>query len=518
MTDAHPPRFWWLKRLLALGTALAAALVGFHWWMARVADARLDSIIAEWRTDPQAPLPEMLLPEAGNVGVATGEDNAAFHYQQAMRNLPALNQRQRDEWDNAVGPQSPLPPEKAELVRQIVTAAAPQLQAARQARGLEKVDWNLPALGITTSANWSGLRQLAMRLGWAMMLEHHDGDIGGAMEYGLDITAVGHATGPYGPSLVAGLVSAGIHALAADRFIDTAWHRPPGLSEEEEHAAWRAAAPQVKAAIAELVDDDPIYGMMVLSWKGERVLGHNMLNTPPGATGLPLGDVTVLSPIFKADMARLLERENRLIEDVESRDPARIFGTSRRLDGLLRPRSMAGNASSILTILTAPSLERGNIAFHRVLVQRHAAAVILASKLFYAEHGRWPTSLEELVPGYLPSVPQDPFAPPGTPMGFRSDGPPPIVYSVGEDLTDDGGSTAPPADASAERAERLRSYSLSEYERRDIVFPLYLPREAFQWPEIFNLWHYLEDPEAEIERARAEHDRWREDEGRAGEE
>jgi hypothetical protein len=496
---------------------LAAGFAVFHWWMARVADNRLESIIAEWRADPEAPLPEMLLPSAGNVGVATGEDNAAFHYQQAMRNLPALNQRQRDEWDNAVGPQSPLPPEKAELVRQIVTAAAPQLHAAREARALETVDWNLPALGIMTIADWSGVRMLAIRLGWAMMLAHHDGDIGAAMEYGLDMAALSHGTGSYGPSLVAGLVSTGLHALAADRFIDTAWHRPPGMSDEEEQAAWREAAPQVRLAIEELLDDERVYEIMLLSWKGERVLGHNMLNTTPAVTGLPLGDGGVLSPIYKADMARLLERENQLIEDVESRDAARIFDTSRRLDGRLSPRSMAANASSLLTILAAPSLERGNIAFHRVLVQRHAAAVILASKLFYAEHGRWPTSLEELVPGYLPRMPQDPFAPPGTPMGFRSDGPLPIIYSVGEDLADDGGSTAPPLAASAEKAQRLRSYLLSEYERRDIVFPLYLPPESFQWPEIFNLWHYLEDPEAEIERAREEHRQRLEDESRARE-
>jgi len=54
----------------------------------------------------------------------------------------------------------------------------------------------------------------------------------------------------------------------------------------------------------------------------------------------------------------------------------------------------------------------------RCLAERRVAAVSLACRLFRADHDRWPERLEELVPGYLPHVPADPFAEEGRPLGW----------------------------------------------------------------------------------------------------
>jgi len=63
--------------------------------------------------------------------------------------------------------------------------------------------------------------------------------------------------------------------------------------------------------------------------------------------------------------------------------------------------------------------------------------VAIALRLYRHEHGRYPETLEELVPKYLPSLPVDPFD--GKPLrykrlvkGFK-------VWSVGMDMKDDGG-------------------------------------------------------------------------------
>jgi hypothetical protein len=53
----------------------------------------------------------------------------------------------------------------------------------------------------------------------------------------------------------------------------------------------------------------------------------------------------------------------------------------------------------------------------RVIGERSMAAVALAANLFRADHHRWPNTLDELVPAYLPSVPLDPFAE-GEPIGY----------------------------------------------------------------------------------------------------
>jgi hypothetical protein len=65
-----------------------------------------------------------------------------------------------------------------------------------------------------------------------------------------------------------------------------------------------------------------------------------------------------------------------------------------------------------------------------------ATAVWLAIKAYEMEKGKLPDSLKELVPMYLPEVPKDPFD--GKPIRYSKEKK--IIYSVGPDLIDSGGS------------------------------------------------------------------------------
>jgi hypothetical protein len=69
-----------------------------------------------------------------------------------------------------------------------------------------------------------------------------------------------------------------------------------------------------------------------------------------------------------------------------------------------------------------------------------ATRIIVALNRYRRQEGRWPLALHELVPAFLDAVPNDPFD--GLP--FRYAPAKGIVYSVGEDLVDDGGSAPPP--------------------------------------------------------------------------
>jgi hypothetical protein len=95
------------------------------------------------------------------------------------------------------------------------------------------------------------------------------------------------------------------------------------------------------------------------------------------------------------------------------------------------------------------------------------AAVALAVRLYASEHdGARPGSLAELTPRYLPQVPADPLARGGAALRLVSEGERAIVYSVGEDGVDDGGSEAA-------RPELRRHYEPGEpvdrWEARDAV-------------------------------------------------
>jgi hypothetical protein len=63
--------------------------------------------------------------------------------------------------------------------------------------------------------------------------------------------------------------------------------------------------------------------------------------------------------------------------------------------------------------------------------------VAVALRLYRHEHGRYPETLEELVPKYLPSLPVDPFD--GKPLRYKRLAKGFKVWSVGWDMKDDGG-------------------------------------------------------------------------------
>jgi hypothetical protein len=64
----------------------------------------------------------------------------------------------------------------------------------------------------------------------------------------------------------------------------------------------------------------------------------------------------------------------------------------------------------------------------------------LALELYHREHGKWPESLSELSPKYLPTLPADLIT--GKPLHYKIVNDRPTVYSVGVDGDDDGGRLA----------------------------------------------------------------------------
>ena len=64
---------------------------------------------------------------------------------------------------------------------------------------------------------------------------------------------------------------------------------------------------------------------------------------------------------------------------------------------------------------------------------------VLALELFVREHGHYPEKLDELVPDFLPAFPEDTHTPTKMPLRYRRDADGALIYSVGDNGTDDGG-------------------------------------------------------------------------------
>jgi hypothetical protein len=76
-------------------------------------------------------------------------------------------------------------------------------------------------------------------------------------------------------------------------------------------------------------------------------------------------------------------------------------------------------------------------AFNRLHCRFALLRTELALHCYHQTHRRWPASLAELSPGYLTSLPLDPFT--QQPLIYRVEGEAFVLYSVGEDKVDDGG-------------------------------------------------------------------------------
>lgn len=86
-------------------------------------------------------------------------------------------------------------------------------------------------------------------------------------------------------------------------------------------------------------------------------------------------------------------------------------------------------------------IERACAARDLAETRRDVTLTVLAIESFRRAKGAWPRSLAELVPAYLPRVPLDPFD--GRPLRYTAPGSGsagPVLYSVGVDQVDDGGS------------------------------------------------------------------------------
>ena len=96
---------------------------------------------------------------------------------------------------------------------------------------------------------------------------------------------------------------------------------------------------------------------------------------------------------------------------------------------------------------------------------RDVVVTAIALKRFQLEQGQWPEALSDLVPGFLPSVPIDPFD--GKPLKYHSNADGTfLLYSVGEDGVDDGGDPT-----STTTAGGSSSLSWQNPKARDWVWP-----------------------------------------------
>ena len=242
---------------------------------------------------------------------------------------------------------------------------------------------------------------------------------------------------------------------ATGQVSDTLWQSPRLLSDEQlVHIAHRLAEPTSAADLIDPSIGTPCFLDWVQRIYTESADGDGRI-TPAGLQGnlAPLSRWltnpdralrTVIWPwslIVTPSRKTVIERYQRLLqlEQEKLRLPCRLANWREfdnapefQRDSLMRGAFAFDSGSN-------PSSSASNRAGRAevLLGNRDGVVVAIAAEMYRRQHGVYPTTLEALVPQFLPQIPADRIT--GEPVHYRLGDGKPVIYSVGADRVDDGG-------------------------------------------------------------------------------
>ena len=442
----HLRRFWWLKRLSVAGAVLAIGLLALRLWWGGHA-ARL--LAAEQDLLRRAGHPVSV--EELNAPPIAAEQNAATFLNRAMalhkRNLgPSASSFTFPEYP-------PFPPKWHQLAEADAATNAAVFAPLRQARAHDEADWGIrfrSPLLMVMLPTLNQLRGLANFAGDAALREHLRGNDAAALELVRDVRHVARAADRQ-PFLVSHLVATGCEALALDRLQVIA-----SDLRVTEGGDFSVGAP---------IPDGPATRGQVMALIGELL--------QPRQPGVGPSPAMVTERLLQADMIRWATRGNWVLRPLFQTEERRVLVNSRWYEAAAaqqtwnglrsvfasrppqRPRRGPARVVTALSTAVTPSLDRAFELDLRTILERRMTAVSLAAQLYRADHGKWPASLDELAPRYLPVVPADPYAPAREPLRYvlatgvlPGGADRPVVYSVYQNQSDDtapGYAPLPPA-------------------------------------------------------------------------
>ena len=453
--SSPPGRFASLiRRAVMFGVAILAILLLRLWW-GHVADAEL-----RYLADAAHARGEPFFPADFDPRPVPDSENAALSLRHAAGAI--VIEAFKPIEDSTLG--DPLTDANVRALDRVVAANQKTVELAHKAQSQTRADWQIRARTPVLStypprAFLEGQRRVANVAGWAALREHAHGNDREAVERLLDLVHQSQMVDRAAPGIVCNLVSIGIIEMATNHMARIA----PDLSVGDPSPT-REGSPatrqQVRQLIAALLDEKEFFTGVKLAWYGARMEDLDTVLHMGDGVRDPLRQFWAIRPMFDLDEARIVRRQTQTARAAIAPN----FPAARAAS----PVAEIGDGSELwrlsqeLSNIIIPSTNRALLQEFRALTDRRAAATILAIRLYRLDHaGRYPPSLQELVPAYLPSVPADPMAAGGKALRYRPDATPPVIYSVGEDGIDNGGTSLPD--------DTLRGY---RWNQPDAVYPL----------------------------------------------
>jgi ABC-type transport system involved in multi-copper enzyme maturation permease subunit len=199
-----------------------------------------------------------------------------------------------------------------------------------------------------------------------------------------------------------------------------------------------------------LLTDEDRFPLLLIALRGERAGMDRMLasmqegsNDQPHFFEIQRGPAAV-APFPQGEELRLLasgslkdQRGDMLRLFTECVEAARLppDQMDARITGLAtKARPGAGRPPAVWSFVLNPAQSQ---QYLQTLALGRAGIAALATERYRRQFGQWPHTLDALVPAFLAEVPADPYD--GKPLRYRRVTNGVVLYSVGADLTDNGG-------------------------------------------------------------------------------
>lgn len=439
-----PPHYWWFKRIAATVVILLIALGLLRWWWGvkahRALQAEIDRLVATGQPVFPDDFRPPAVPDDQNAVIPLKQAAAALSLTKAEQQLLGQIRGDVKKYQGSVGE-----------VQEILNHTASSRDLVRESRRRAGADWAWYPRGLSSlPPSMLPYSDLLAMLGAAALDAHSRGNDAEVAEILRDMLACGRCFQSMS-ILLASLLDYGASAQAATILsaCGSELRIQPG-SDTRGNGGQPATRRQIEDLMTDLMNEQRSREAFQRAFCAERLLSLDAINMMTGGGySISQGSAAntwsrfegfVMKPAFELDGAWLLRHMTMFADAAGAPD---CPTASRRLPEPVPAQRVRGlrRTAHRLSDMLAPNL-RGVIEHSfDTLARRRMAAVALGIRLWELDHGGLPEHLEQLVPRYLPAVPQDPFVDDGRGVGYRPKANRPILYCVG------------PPDRSGKRAE-----------------------------------------------------------------
>jgi hypothetical protein len=307
--------------------------------------------------------------------------------------------------------------------------------------------------------NLGRYRNLARLNGARMYLAHHEGDEAELVRTYEQTLALGRVAG-HGTFLIEYLVGIAIDALAMNEIREGIIEKP--LSERALLELLAAMDRQTLPPMKTVIEGEHLSTLDTIQWthtddgRGSGRLITSKVSQLTGMWGGSAGAgwmsqmggwrlANLGGGVFpsKASNVRRADEFFGLISDAVDKPHYRRSDAAKRIDDLVEKLP----ARYIVLRMILPAWGKSLQSWDHHAAAWEGTRAMLAIEIYRHRRGRYPATIDEIVPNVLPSMPIDPFS--GKPFGYRilepgsdSRGRQYLLYSTGVDQKDNGGNMA----------------------------------------------------------------------------